>query len=326
MGHDNGHGHSSGCCSRDEHPEEAVKDICAEFPPETTLEIDLTHSRITELPNLSGFVFLRELHLRQNLLKTVPSGLPDTLEVLELYDNLITVLEFDKVLPNLRHLDVSFNKLRSLSVGGGESDHGILDHLPSLEELYSSGNKIKDIPNMRSDRLRILELGDNRIERIDNLGGLGNLQQLWLGKNKIADMGVLAEFDNLQSLLILSLQANRIREMCGMQNLVRLKELYLSENQIDEIHCPTALRSLRLLDVGYNQIKTIPDLTMVALEEFWANNNLIASFEPLNNLPQTIVTVYLAKNPIAQGAQYIIKIRLALPKVTTIDYVRVNPR
>ena len=70
------------------------------------------------------------------------------------------------------------------------------------------GNKITEIPPAErfslclGDRLRLLELGSNRIRQLRALDGFTALQSLWVGKNKITRLENL----NLPSLKILSIQ------------------------------------------------------------------------------------------------------------------------
>ena len=57
------------------------------------------------------------------------------------------------------------------------------------------------------------------------LAQLGLLQELWLGRNRIAKIGTgLATLHNLRRL---SLQSNRLTSMAGLQHCTALEELYL---------------------------------------------------------------------------------------------------
>ena len=54
---------------------------------------------------------------------------------------------------------------------------------------------------------------------------LSLLQELWLGRNRIAEIGAgLATLHNLRRL---SLQSNRLTSMAGLQHCTALEELYL---------------------------------------------------------------------------------------------------
>jgi protein phosphatase 1 regulatory subunit 7 len=84
-------------------------------------------------------------------------------------------------------------------------------------------------------------------QEIKNLDALANLEELWLGKNKIEKLQVLPfclsmEFHShllsnqnlgsLKSLKILALQSNRITKIEGLNGLENLEDLYLSHNGI----------------------------------------------------------------------------------------------
>jgi len=59
-----------------------------------------------------------------------------------------------------------------------------------------------------------------------------NLEELWLGKNKITKLEGLG---SLKKLKILSIQSNRITKLEGLDELEDLEQLYLSHNGIKVI-------------------------------------------------------------------------------------------
>lgn len=67
-----------------------------------------------------------------------------------------------------------------------------LSHLKHLETVYFIQNKISLIQGLDDlgNSLRSLELGGNRIREIRGLDKLVNLEELWLGKNKIRSLEV----------------------------------------------------------------------------------------------------------------------------------------
>jgi Leucine-rich repeat (LRR) protein len=67
-----------------------------------------------------------------------------------------------------------------------------LSNLPNLETVYFIQNKISLIQGLDAlgPSLRSLELGGNRIREIKGLDKLVNLEELWLGKNKIRSLEV----------------------------------------------------------------------------------------------------------------------------------------
>jgi protein phosphatase 1 regulatory subunit 7 len=86
-------------------------------------------------------------------------------------------------------------------------------------------------------------------KQIENLDALVNLEELWLGKNKLAklevvpspiavtfiDEVVFQNLNGLRSLKILALQSNRIRKIENLEALGNLEELYLSHNGVERL-------------------------------------------------------------------------------------------
>lgn len=87
-------------------------------------------------------------------------------------------------------LDLSFNNIRHISR---------VSTLGNCHTLYFVQNKIAgvrpdDLQGPIAQSLRSLELGGNRLRSMENLGHLAQLQELWVGKNKITSMDVRAAF------------------------------------------------------------------------------------------------------------------------------------
>lgn len=67
-------------------------------------------------------------------------------------------------------------------------------------------------------------------QKIEGLDALVNLEELYLGKNKITKLEGLK---NLRKLTILSLQSNRITKLEDLDTLTELDQLYLSHNGLE---------------------------------------------------------------------------------------------
>jgi protein phosphatase 1 regulatory subunit 7 len=121
------------------------------------LEINLTHSKLTEIPAVVGELKSVEvLTLRQNLIKKLDllSGLL-TLRELDVYDNEVETIHAVDHLTGLESLDMSFNRIRVVEK---------LNPLVNLRELFLIQNKISKIAGLDYLRnLTMLELGSNRI-------------------------------------------------------------------------------------------------------------------------------------------------------------------
>lgn len=299
-----------------------LEDVLAEFP-DSTEEIDLAKSRLASCTHLGLPRFadhLKNLCLRANYIANLEKdvfGPLEHLEELDLYDNRIKTLGDaldDK--QHLRILDLSFNLLRAVPTE--------LLKIPGLQVLYFVQNKITRIEHLAhlGASLRSLELGSNRIRAIENLDALVNLEELWLGKNKITKLQGL---EKLAKLRLLSIQSNRITKIEGLENLVNLEEFYISHNGLEKLEGLENNVKLTTLDVGNNQISVIENLShLKVLQEFWASYNKIAD---INHLDQqlgenpALDTVYLEGNPahLQDKVGYRRKVMIALPNLKQID-------
>lgn len=103
------------------------------------------------------------------------------------------------------------------------------------------------------------------LQKIENLDPLVQLQQLWLGRNRIAV--VAGGLRSLTGLRQLSLQANRLEEISGLETLTGLEELYLSQNGIQCICGLETLTALKVLDIAYNPIKKVQRQILQLLDQ-----------------------------------------------------------
>lgn len=92
------------------------------------------------------------------------------------------------------------------------------------------------------------------LQDIEGLETLTNLQQLWLGRNRIDKICNLHALTNLRQL---SLQANRLEAMTGLGALPALEELYLSQNGIRRMEGLEALTRLSVLDLASNRVEQV---------------------------------------------------------------------
>ncbi|KAH8550733.1 phosphatase 1 regulatory subunit 7 protein-like protein, partial [Umbelopsis sp. PMI_123] len=203
--------------------------------------------------------------------------------------------------------------------------------------LFLVSNKLSSVDGLQDlTQLTYLELGANRFRSIENFDTFVNLEQLWLGKNKITKLEVRqknysfvigSNLSSLKHLRLLSLQSNRIAKLEGLEELHNLEELYVSHNLLEKIEGLENNIKLRTLDVAANRITKLENISHLSLlEEFWANSNLLPT-ETFNDLEKQLKdkthleTVYLEGNPMQKEnrATYRNKIRLALPQIKQID-------
>jgi protein phosphatase 1 regulatory subunit 7 len=233
-------------------------------------------------------------------------------------------------------LDLSYNEIRSAApLQGLAAAAGA-----SLKELYLANNKITGLTleqegaaaaaadgadddadaddnaaaattttttsALRSlTALTVLELGSNRIRRVEGLEDQRELRELWLGRNRVGP-SIGPGLSHLALLRRVSLQSNRLESMLGLEGCVALEELYLSHNGIRALEGLRSLTKLRVLDVSSNRLERIRGGVLDAqtqLEDLWLNDNAIDDFSKLNeelkSCRKTLQTVYLDGNPAA---------------------------
>lgn len=89
--------------------------------------------------------------------------------------------------------------------------------------------------------------------------------------------------------------------------------------------------ALHVLDISNNQVSHLAHLgTLKNLEELWASNNQLASFEEVERElkdKEKLQTVYFEGNPLQMNgpAVYRNKVRLALPQIAQIDASMFRP-
>ncbi|KAG0613110.1 hypothetical protein M758_6G077900 [Ceratodon purpureus] len=288
--------------------------------PATLAELDLTSNRLVSIdPRIANLSHLQKLSFEQNLIAdeavtvlnqwTALHGLQE----LVLRDNKLLRIPSLSNFVNLTLLDVSFNKVTSMN--------GLSAVSSTLAELYLSKNEIPEIKEIEHlSKLRVLELGSNKIRVMEGLDQLKELQQLWLGRNRIQSVNM----SGLTNLLKISLQSNRLTSMAGFQECVNLTELYLSHNHISVMEGLSTLRNLRVLDLASNKISALSNLDELSrLEDLWLNDNNIASMDDieikLTGCKNSLTTVYLERNPCALDPKYIRTMRAILPKLQQLD-------
>lgn len=165
----------------------------------------------------------------------------------------------------------------------------------------------------------------------DELGGLVNLEELWLGKNKIE---MIQGLESLVRLRRLDVQSNRLTTIENISHPEVLEELYLAHNAITsagasmETGLAQEFPNLSVLDLSRNRLTTTaPFRHLTALEELWISGNQIETFdevEPLVELGSTLQTIYLEYNPLQNDPLYRKKIAEKIPSLKQIDAYLIN--
>jgi Leucine-rich repeat (LRR) protein len=98
----------------------------------------------------------------------------------------------------------------------------------------------------------VLQLGENKISKIEGLDNLTNLNKLDFSNNKIDEIRGLNSLIELEEL---NLSCNFIREVNGLDNLKKLSSINLGANQIFQI-ISLRLENLKNLNLIGNKINS----------------------------------------------------------------------
>lgn len=203
--------------------------------------------------------------------------------------------------------------LEALSVRGNSITHVLdsLSRLTELRELDLSGNRIKSIGRggmfQNMSRLLLLDMAKNTISTIfrDNLLGPRSLLHLFLANNKINYIEDEALAD-LSSLLSLDLRQNLLGSLYEewFHGLSRLHTLDLTHNRIHNIPASVfrALTSLRHLNLSGNRISSVDPRAfsgLTQLQDLVLEDNLLASVPTaaLQSLP-SLASLTVDHNPL----------------------------
>lgn len=176
-------------------------------------------------------------------------------------------------------------------------------------------------------QLRKIDLGANRIRVMDaqELSGLVNLEELWLGKNKIETIQGLEKLTKLRRL---DVQSNRLEMVENLTAQCKtLEELYLAHNAIttEGASAPTGLTqefpNLSVLDLSRNRLTTTrPFGHLKSLEELWLSGNKIAKIEDVQPIASLeLDTIYLEYNPLQDDPLYRKQVAETIPALKQID-------
>nr|XP_023664467.1 extracellular matrix protein 2-like [Paramormyrops kingsleyae] len=206
------------------------------------LTLDLEDNNLRD-GNVSPLAFrplqkLIYLRLEENKLRTVPSGLPSSLQELNLSENQVEVIDervFNKTV-HLKVLDLSHNHIREDRIAPRA-----WMYLLELVALDLSHNRLVHVPSFLPPALLHLSLHHNQIERIPGYAFRHlrpGLESLRLSHNHLVDQGVHAtSFQGLHSSLSeLLLDHNLLRSVPqGLPQLRALEMLRLDHNFIRKI-------------------------------------------------------------------------------------------
>ncbi|KAJ3125066.1 hypothetical protein HK098_000623 [Nowakowskiella sp. JEL0407] len=203
----------------------------------TLEELDLSNRDIMSVEGLKRIApQLKSLKLSNNQL-TYLTGIPITVNQLDLDHNQISPLTSFSALTNLQYLNVSHNELVDLSS---------LSNLHHLRELDVSHNQLDETCCAVLAKLLFLQnvnLNQNKITTL-----LGFRDPLLLNER------TLNEKRNGGRIELLSLESNLLKKLDGLENMSQLKTLIIANNKISKIEINEDLSNLEHLDLSRNNL------------------------------------------------------------------------
>lgn len=232
--------------------------------------LNLNRNKITSTGVEQGvfgtMVHLAHLYMDDNLLSSVPSPLPSSLEHLRLSRNRISKIPAGifSGLNKLNLLDLQSNKLMDDAV-----TEVSLKGLNNLVQINLAKNHLTTMPIGLPPTTTQLFLDGNNIEKIPAgyFKGLPKMAFIRLNYNKLASSGVPKDVFNVSSILDLQLSHNQLTDLPLIPS--GLEHLYLDHNKISTVSgssvCPDSVNPmedtnergprLRYLRLDGNEIK-----------------------------------------------------------------------
>jgi len=259
--------------------------------------IDLSHNRLKSIPSemFSNLQFLDMVNVSHNLIQTIDAGAFQRIYKIEidLSHNQISFLPRSAFVDcsNISTLDLSHNNLSRIH------DEAFLDSDVTIVDLsYNRFTNLSLLPIGNFTSIRSLNLSFNEITAV-NKKSFKFRHNVKLYEMAVVDLShnVLREvsgsvFEKFWALRYLNLSHNSLKRMASgaFGNLPTLLDLDLSHNQLRDLGSISGLISLKSLNARYNQLKSIPTVS-VALNDLDLESNMIeevscSSFPMINSL------------------------------------------
>ncbi|XP_033111248.1 lutropin-choriogonadotropic hormone receptor-like [Anneissia japonica] len=269
--------------------------------PTSLIHLSLNGNAIVDIPvgAFKNLTSLRTLGLEGNRLTKVPEEALSRcrrLEQLDLSRNHITVVQDNAFssLARLESLRLDSNQIKTI---GQKAFNG----MKNLQQLELKGNLLTDVPAALQslEKLTMLELSHNHIPYIPDGAFMhnSNLAKIVLDGNDIIMIGHGA-FINLSKLTVLRLsRATKMHTFPNLNGTHNLQTIVIDNCGFSEIPqdlCKN-MTKLETLELHYNNIKSIPDLSGCrSLRIINLGKNAISSldnspFKNLNNLQDLIL-------------------------------------
>ena len=229
--------------------EPATKSVYFIWPKDVTVANKTTKFSgvVTQPINLKDYIYIDDYNLKEvicdeldnhhcmftsKLLKipTILNGSRKNIENVKGIEHLTSLLYLDLSFNNISSIDVGGqSKLKYLDLAYNRLDHINVSNLCNLEVLDLFHNKLSSVHINRLSNLHELNLSNNKLTSI-NISSLSKVQYLNLSYNKLSSL----EISNLTNLRNLYLSFNKLSNI-DFRAMNYLKYLYLNEKEIKDL-------------------------------------------------------------------------------------------
>lgn len=221
-------------------------------------DIVLRECFLTKIPeSFSKLSQLTVLNLGNNKLSSLPDSLSNTIEHLNLENNVFTVIpKCIHSLIHLRELDLSDNAIQNITD---------LMNLKDLRKLYMTNNIIESIAGIEQlIHLEILILDENKIKDVTGIGKLINLKKLVLHSNLIENIDDLVSLTQLKNLHV---GHNFIKDVTITKDLVNLEQLNIIDNLVEKLPIYNKLTKLEFIQYHDNLFEKLDKINELILSK-----------------------------------------------------------
>lgn len=316
-----------------------------------TLEsLDLEGSILVFLPEVSQELkTLKSLNLKSTYLEEIPKNIVQLqqLEYLNLADNNFTRLPYQFSFLKVKHLNLSYNKLKvksTFEVLQGMKNLETLEwqglsrvskrigKLAQIEHLDLSYGEFKNLPKTISGLNNLKQLSMNYCQRLDldnnleKLQACSNLKELNIYQNGLALMP--ASLNTLTQLQVLTMGGDTLEQFASISNLKALRTLSITHSPnlkiaavLPKITRLDSLTQLSLQNCNITKLSSsiakLSDLVYLDL-----SGNVLSSLPKEIQKLSNLKTLKLQGNPFSEKT--IAQLKIWLPNCT-IDFVLPSP-
>lgn len=210
-------------------------------------KLDLSHRGLTSLPDISHLTSLRELHIEDNELQTLPV-LPAGLRLLNACNNQLQSLPDISYLTSLQTLHIAYNKLQALPD---------ISHMDSLRVLWACYNELQTLPDIPPS-LTDLYVSHNKLQSLPDFSRMAD-QRPACDLDGSGGLRVLnVSYNNLQALpdflfmFVLHINGNNLRVLPNITHMDDILNIFTIDGNFTHSHIENVGNPLLCKEVTFN--------------------------------------------------------------------------